>query len=468
MRRALLALGISIVAHVCAIGIPIAVGLWQAWSLMPTVKMQPVSVDLVKDLPLGAPARKAPEPAPEPPVPVRKSRPKSTTHGDGVKVAVIRDASPADESRDAGAIAPKPVVRDAGALDGGRRTPGDLRRSGPEGSRLIALMRLDRIRSSPGSDKTLAAVDQLLLLLPDRHQLIDGTGLDLFRDFDTLLVATPDPRDAAVTFLAARHHLTDPAFKAALDKGAKATKRSIAWRTIDGRPVGIRQQAKGAALDRDDRLLVLPQASLALMATPAYAVQLLGSDPRATAKPTAAVDAGLFDGGAAGNPSPRARVQWSDIVARIEDEENAIPDDAAFMMTATRLFGAGPAAYVVPPNRGASDDQPLQPLGSAGGPVPESITLIVGIAAPFIDVAAEFASSKEADVWERDVPSWKRRLLVNPLVLLSGFSPLLRRAELSRDGDTLRLHAETSTDEIQRLLYLIVNLTKTGLTYPQP
>lgn len=467
MRRALLALGISIGAHVCAIGIPIAVGLWQAWSLMPAVKMQPVSVDLVKDLPLGAPPKKAPEPASEPPVPVRKSKPKAAAHGDGVKVAVTRDAGPAEESRDAGAIAARPVVRDGGGLDGGRRTPGDLRRSGPEGSRLIALMRLDRIRSSPNSEKTLAAVDQLLLLLPDRHQLIDGTGLDLFRDFDTLLVATPDPRDAAVTFLAARHRLTDPAIKAALDKGAKATKRSITWRTIDGRPVGIRQQAKGAVLDRDDRLLVLPQASLALMATPAYAVQLLGSDPRSTAKPVAAVDAGIVDGGTAGNSPRRVPVQWGDIVARIEDEENAIPDDAAFMMTATRLFG-GPEAYVVPPDRGTIDDTPLQPLGSAGGPVPEAITLMVGIETPFIDVTAEFASSKEADVWERDVPAWKRRILVNPLVLLSGFSPLIRRAELSRDGDTLRLHAETSADEIQRLLYLIVNLTKTGLTRPQP
>ena len=37
----------------------------------------------------------------------------------------------------------------------------------------------------------MLAVDRLLVQLPDRHRLIDGTGLDLYRDFDSLLIATP-------------------------------------------------------------------------------------------------------------------------------------------------------------------------------------------------------------------------------------------------------------------------------------
>jgi hypothetical protein len=230
--------------------------------------------------------------------------------------------------------------------------------------------------------------------------------------------------------------------------------------------VGIRQQAKGAAtpLDRDDRLLVLPQTSLALMATPAYAAQLLGADPGRNPTLAAAVDAGAVDAGkATAHPT---RVQWSEIVARIEDEENAIPDDATFMMTATHLFASGDGAYVAPGTRGAADDRPLQPVAGVGGPMPETITLLIGAEAPFIDVIAEFTSSADADVWEREVPVWKRKLALNPVVLLSGFSSLIGRTQLSRDGDSLRLHADTSSQELQRLLTLIVTLTKAAQARP--
>jgi hypothetical protein len=48
-------------------------------------------------------------------------------------------------------------------------------------------------------------VDALLSTLPDYHTLLDGTGLSLFEDLEALLIATPDPRDVTVTFLAARH-----------------------------------------------------------------------------------------------------------------------------------------------------------------------------------------------------------------------------------------------------------------------
>jgi len=173
-----------------------------------------------------------------------------------------------------------------------------LRSNGPDGSRLIALLRLDRLRDSPDSENTIAAVDRLLVLLPDRHRLIDGTGLDLYRDFDSLLIATPNPTDDSVTFLATRHHLTDAALKVGLDRAAKAMQRPIAWKTIAGRPVGIRQQSKSAVpvkLARDDRILVLPQPNLALMATPPYAALLLGRDVLAPPKTSGSVDAGTAD-----------------------------------------------------------------------------------------------------------------------------------------------------------------------------
>jgi hypothetical protein len=307
------------------------------------------------------------------------------------------------------------------------------------------------------------------MLLPDRRRLIEGTGFDLYRDFDNLLIATPNPRDPAVTFLAARHHLGDVALKAGLDRGAKATGRPIRWRTVDGRPVGLRQQGKNAdpnppGLDRDDRILVLPETNLAIVATPAYAAQLLGMDPSAgsTGKPAP------IDGGAAGSgpavPST-THVRWRDIVARIDAEDAALPDDAAFMMTAINLFGPAPASpgVVVPPTRGAAEDTPPQVVPDTRR-IPEAVTLVAGIEPPYLQIVAEFATAADAEGFEHELPAWRQRLLANPVVLLGGFSPLVRRTEISRDGSTVDLRVDATVDEILRLLNLVANLARSALS----
>ena len=471
MRRILLALTVSLAVHLGVVAVAAGVGLWRALSLAPSVKVQPIAIDVVKDLPLGAPPDKQPVAGNEPHV--RKPRHRIASAHQGVAIPAAPDAGAPEPKNDAGALAKTAPCDGGGSIDGGRRRPGDLRSNGPDGSRLIALLRLDRLRASPDSDNTMAAVDQLLLLLPDRHRLIDGTGLDLYRDFDSLLIATPNPTDDAVTFLAARHHLVDAALKAALDRGAKAARKPITWRTVEGRPVGIRQQNKGpgpAGLDRDDRILALPMPALAIMATPAYAAQMLGPDALPVPNTARAVDAGSGDARASDREArkPPGRPSWPDITARIEAEDSAMPDDAAFMMTATNLFGAsGGDNYVVPSTRGASDDIPPQPIGSDPGPTPQTLTLVVGAETPFIEILAEFKTTDDADRWERELPGWKRKVVTNPAVFLSGFSSLVGRAQTTREGNTLQTRIEVSTAELQRLLNLAANLTRSALVHPR-
>jgi hypothetical protein len=470
MRRSLLALGVSLAVHASIVAAVVGISTWRALSLAPKIQLQPIAIDLVKDLPLGAPPAKEVEKSPEPSPRPRRPRHRVATVHDGVVVPAPPDAGAPETKTDA---AREPKGLDGGSsIDGGRRRPGDLRGNSPEGSRVVALLRLDRLRASPDSQNTIAALDQLLALLPDRRRLVDGTGFDLYRDFDNLLIATPDPRDPAVTFLAVRHHLGDAALRAGLDRGGKAANRPVRWRTIDGRPVGIRQQSKNAgpnppSLDRDDRILVLPETNLAIMATPAYAAQLLGADPSAgkTAKPPS-IDGGAIDAGApAANPIA-THIPWRDIVARIDAENAALPDDAAFMMTTINLLApaVASAGIVVPPTRGAVEDTPAQ---AAPYPrqMPEVVTLVVGVEAPYINLIAEFKTAADAESWEQEVPAWRRRLLTNPVVLLSGFAPLIRRIEASRDGSTLELRVDTTVDEIQRLLNLLANLARSALVH---
>ena len=119
------------------------------------------------------------------------------------------------------------------------------------------LLRLDRLRASdlaPG-------IDALLARLPDHRDLLEGTGLDLFRSFDALVIATPHPLDPTVTFLAVRHHLDEAALRSALSEGAQATDRAIVWRADRGRWIGERRARHAAGrspgLSRDDRFIVL-------------------------------------------------------------------------------------------------------------------------------------------------------------------------------------------------------------------
>ena len=130
--------------------------------------------------------------------------------------------------------------------DAGPAPTSDLGAYGPEGSRLTVLMRLDRLR---GTDYA-APVDELLTRLPDWRDFISGTGLDLFMDFDALLVATPNPLDPSVTFVAVRHHLDDARVRAALNQAAKASDHTLTWRTQGGVPspkgTRARQAPRGA------------------------------------------------------------------------------------------------------------------------------------------------------------------------------------------------------------------------------
>ena len=471
MRRILISLTVSIAVHLLVVAIAVGFGVWQALSLAPAIKLQPISIE-VKDLPLGAPPAKATEDNEEPKPRAPRPRHRVATAHEGVTIPAVPDAGPPPNKPDA---APARHAYDGGGrIDGGRRQPGDLRDNGPEGSRLIALLRLDRLRASPGSENTIAAIDQLLLLLPDRRRLIEGSGLDLYRDFDDLLIATPDPTDDAVTFMAVRHHLGDAALKSGLDRGAKAAKKPIEWLTVGGRPVGLRRkpQSPGHEIpDRDDRILALPQASLAIIAPMVYAGQLLDTDLAARSSSSPAIDGGAPDalGPAGPQRKPISPSRWRNVAARIEAEESAMPDDAAFMMMATGLFApvsTGPSGFLVPSTKGASDDQPPQPVGGESSPPPSSMTLVVGVEAPYLDVSAEFASKADADRWENDLPTWKRKLVLNPVVLLGGFASLIGRAEPSREGNTLHLHAETSMAELQRLLNLIANLTRSALARP--
>jgi len=79
---------------------------------------------------------------------------------------------------------------------------------------------------------------------------------------------------------------------------------------------------------------------------------------------------------------------------------------------------------------------------------------------PYLELVGEFEDESQARAWERDFPSWKGRLMLNPVLFLAGFAPLVDRAELSREERILFVRASTTAEELQRLLAVATNAAR--------
>jgi hypothetical protein len=91
--------------------------------------------------------------------------------------------------------------------------------------------------------------------------------------------------------------------------------------------------------------------------------------------------------------------------------------------------------------------------------VPLVITVVLGAdPAPFADVTAEFKNEAQAQEWEREWPALRGKLRLNPYLVLTGFSGLVNRIDLSREGSVIRLHDTATLLETQRLLEVIARL----------
>ena len=351
LRRWGSAFVLSIAVHVAVAGGVVGAMMWNGLTFSVPIDVDVVGMrmDEVHDLPLGPPPG-APEPKASG-APRARKRVARAPAADGElaaeKPAKKDEAGAEAEPPDADAAPPR-VSR--------------LEQYGPEGSRVTALLRLDRLRGTP----YVPALDAILGRLPDRRDLLEGTGLDLFQAFDALLIATPNPLDYTVTFLAARHRLKDGELRAALDRGARATGRSLDWRTEGRRPFAERHGRHAAAgATRDERLIVLPAPGLVVVTPPVYRPLLLAmARPHSTVAAAGARGRGRGDAGtaaaavaeaAAGSGAGNGAVaheadgQWGALLRRIDAEDGIMPADAVAMITATDLFGVRNLARGVDP-----------------------------------------------------------------------------------------------------------------------
>jgi hypothetical protein len=220
----------------------------------------------------------------------------------------------------------------------------------------------------------------------------------------------------------------------------------LIWRREGGgRLIGERRARKGAVspapASSDDRLLVLSDPGLAVITPPAYRALLLGAGAAREARgrdsgaPGADADP---DGGATAGAA--AGAGWASLLWRIDAEEGLMPPDGVVMLKATDMFKASGSVFY-------------------GVEIPPSISGTIGIDdAPFLDVAGEYKAEDPARHLEAQWPALQRKLRTHPYAILTGFSSLVSRASLTREGNVVRLHLTVTRDETVRLLTLALQI----------
>jgi hypothetical protein len=78
--------------------------------------------------------------------------------------------------------------------------------------------------------------------------------------------------------------------------------------------------------------------------------------------------------------------------------------------------------------------------------------------APSLELIAQFEKDEHAAAWAAAWPGWKQNLLGSPLLLFSGFSPLVARADLRQEGSDVVFTTNGSGGDLRRLLATIANL----------
>jgi hypothetical protein len=457
-------MAISLATHGALVVACAGTFLWGGLPSLPVeIEVSPVHLDELRELPLGLP-----------PLPMTGDPPGAPPPAADVLPAPLPAKTDPAAKENAPRPKRKPAVREV-LPDAERERivplvkPTSVRSYAPEGSRVVALVRLDRLRGTPYAD----SVDGVLKLLPDRRDLLEGTEIDLYRDVDALLVATPNPLDAFATLLVVRHRLADTALRSALEKGARATGRKLIWHSERGRPFAERVAANPDAHDataparrRDARLILLAAPRLAVVTPPSYRKLLLGGPASLPAGPKGGAGGAGGPGGALADENG-----WASLVNRIDATDSILPENAVAMLSvagvfaavrpnATRVSQSRLATPAAPGTRGAPDDSASPASTVMGLPAPRMLTAVLGVVPqPFMNADAEFDTGAAAERWQQEWPQLRHQLLTNAIIVLTGLGHIIAAVTVERTESTLHIHLEATEDETVHILsFLAIQL----------
>lgn len=144
----------------------------------------------------------------------------------------------------------------------------DLSMWGPEGARLVVVVRNDRLRNSPHAK----SVGDVLDSFPDWRTLVGGADIDPLQEVDTTVIASADPRYINQTFLAAMHHMPAEQVVGLISQGEHG---GVTWKEENGRLIGDFEPRSG----RDPRKFFIPTDGVFVFSRPNFMDDLSAQAP---------------------------------------------------------------------------------------------------------------------------------------------------------------------------------------------
>lgn len=186
---------------------------------------------------------KPPEPPPEPEVVPPPMGPDKPPEGEGPK--------PGEEEKPP----PKPKPQF------GEKTSkvSDL---GPASSNFFMLLVAKKVAGLPFAE----SVVEIMSPLPDFDFIVTGGGFHALKDFNYIVIASPNLRDLTQTFLAVEYRLPQAEMLAGLNRAAEAQGERIEWETRDGRMMGNPKPVADPEKDLDPRWFVFLDDDVAVYA----------------------------------------------------------------------------------------------------------------------------------------------------------------------------------------------------------
>ncbi len=265
-RRQSLALTVSLVSHLGLLG-------GASFSVrctphidMPELDFELAEVELLDPDQLQG-AEQHPEPEPPPPAPVAAEPPPPPP-------------TPADEKSPEEKPPPeeeKPKPKKKFAARGSRAD-----RLAPPQSTWSILLIPKRIRKLPFRETVL----DVMAPLPDFELLIDRGRFDALRDFDHILIASPDIRDWTQTFVAVDYRVSREEVQRGIERAAASRDEVVEW-VDDGGPLRANPRpADPKKEDADERWFVFLEGKVAIYVRPEFLDNILqgpADDDRKTA-----------------------------------------------------------------------------------------------------------------------------------------------------------------------------------------
>jgi len=123
---------------------------------------------------------------------------------------------------------------------------------GPANSNFYMLLNARKAAGLPYA----TSIVEIMAPLPDFQFIIDGGGFQALRDFNYLVIASPNLRDLTQTFLAVEYKLSQQEMMAGLQRAAEAEGEQIEWVVRDGLTMGNPAPIKDPTKDFDPRWFV--------------------------------------------------------------------------------------------------------------------------------------------------------------------------------------------------------------------